>query len=141
MKILVANMAAIQAFAKLAALDDFAFVKLSEQFRGGKTWVALRDGKAMALFGLHEHREDGLTLEAWFQCLPRAAPRMLQLVRAMRTLLCVEMSRLRPTVTYVMPGHAPGERLAKLLGFVATGEIFNAPGTPVHGVQFWRYRP
>lgn len=141
MKIVTANMVALAKFADAAKLEDAVRTALVEQFGGGKSWVALQGGKPASLFGLYEHRQDNLTLEAWFLCLPQVAPGMLKLVRGMRMLLRTEMSRMRPTVTYVMPGYAPGERLAKLLGFAATGEILDLPGTPVHGVQTWEYRP
>lgn len=110
---------------------------LLEQWRHGLTWTAFGGEKILAIFGLFNRPDNAL--EAWFQCTPHAAAYMLPLTRRMRTLLRIRQSRMRPTLCTVQPGHTPGERLARLLGFRPTGEFFDAPGTPVHGVQFWRY--
>ncbi len=109
---------------------------LCRQIRGGAAWDA-GDALPVALYGIYG--QSGGTLEAWFACRPAAAKYLRPLVRFMRARLTeVQPASVRCSVR---PGHAPGERLARLLGFEGAKEIVNAPGTPVHGVQFWRYQP
>ncbi len=111
---------------------------LEHQISGGKSWYAYDEHlKAIALFGLYQLQSGDL--EAWFRCTFMFSPRGLPLVLSMRRLFREHADK--PTICTIRPGHAPGERLARLLGFAPTGEIFNAPATPLHGVQFWRYEP
>ncbi len=94
----------------------------------------------VALVGLYSC--DRGKQEAWFIPTGYASRVMLHMLRTIAELLrAYAPPSFYETRCIVNPGHAPGERLARLLGFEPTGEIFNAPGTPVHGVQFWRYCP
>ena len=87
------------------------------QVYAGRSWGLLHPvtGVAIACGGLHPH--DG-RLEAWFVCGPHAADRLLEIVRWAQ----LTFSRLRQDgpidiVAQVAAGHAPGQRLARLIGF------------------------
>ncbi len=114
---------------------------LVRQIEGGPSWYA-HENLPVAIFGLFRQTgQDKRGLEAWLIAGGAASSRIVQLVRVFRKILRRFGTGTDPILCTVRPGHAPGERLARLLGFAPTGEIFNAPGTPVHGVQFWRYEP
>lgn len=113
-----------------------------EQWRLGKAWSASLSPLAppIVVCGLFPWKV-APALEAWFACRPEAGGRMQSVIRGMRTLLRTEMSRLVPTFCVVQPGHAPGERMARMLGFSPTHRLLQAPEAPIDGAQFWRLNP
>ena len=134
-------------FVHPASIEDAVFFDgivyrsyLIRQIELGPAWVIGRWGnpRVLSLFGLAK-MDDG-SFEAWFVCRPQFVRVLKGAIRHMRDLLAHYGERT-PIRCTIKPGHAPGEKLARLLNFIPTGEIFHAPGTPVDGVQFWRYNP
>lgn len=106
---------------------------LKKQIDDGPSWLFESEEAALALVGLWPFREHSVCV-AWFACLPSLRSHIRRFVREARIVLAAQAAGefILPsrTVTVVIPGHAPGERLARLLGFEATGRM-------IYDYQLW----
>jgi len=111
---LAAMMAALSPPALVAKAGAFALA--SRHLALTRSWGVWEGETCLACAGL---ADDGPgRLEAWFACTPRAARRIVAIVRAARLTLdtIVETERVEIRAR-VAVGWEPGRRLASLLGF------------------------
>lgn len=102
------------------------------QIAGGRSWQFVDvDGAVVACAGVHAR---GDLREAWFACHPQARGHVLEIIRwAQLTFAVVAQSDGVDITARVAVGHAPGQRLARLAGFVLVGVEA--------GFETWAWRP
>jgi len=101
---------------KLVAPSGFA--KLQLLAPGALSWAVWGGERPLACAGLMPLEPVGAArrFEAWFTCDPDLAPYMRGFVR-LAQLTLRELPDNAIVVARVDPGHAPGEKLARLIGF------------------------
>lgn len=126
--------AAVEILVANAALKPLARQVSAYQMALGRTWGLLLDGRQVAVLGFWPIDAD--TDELFFACRPIAAlgRAIVPLQRAGRLIIHRRLhdAGVRRVVAFVHHAHDPGQRLARLAGFV-----LHLADPPSAGFQQW----